>query len=156
MVETETRATICKSWMPPPILFFLLRARGSFVFFRVQKGERGHTVNGYFRRETPLSSLSLVFSYVPSCRRTTVSILKRAKRDRSSSPPSPRFPARFYSRGGERWEETRRVEFLFILLTRSLVIVDGNSLQLQIAISMINARLVDAVLLGDHFPELNK
>lgn len=100
MVETETRATICKSWMPPPILFFLLRARGSFVFFRVQKGERGHTVNGYFRRETPLSSLSLVFSSVPSCRRTTVSILKRAKRDRSSSPPSRISSKILFSRRG--------------------------------------------------------
>lgn len=56
--------------------------------------------------------------------------------------------------------EGMKKEFLYfslsLSLTRSLVIVDGNSLQLQIAISMINARLVDAVLLGDHFPELNE
>ncbi|KOX72162.1 Tubulin beta-2 chain [Melipona quadrifasciata] len=38
--------------------------------------------------------------------------------------------------------------------TRCLVIVDGNPLQLQIAVPVIDARLIDAMLLRDHFPEL--
>lgn len=41
-------------------------------------------------------------------------------------------------------------------LTGRLVIIYGDSFQLQIAVPVINARLVDTVLLGDNFPELQR
>lgn len=39
-------------------------------------------------------------------------------------------------------------------LTRGLVVVDADPVQLQIAVSMVGPCGVDAVLVTDHFPEL--
>jgi hypothetical protein len=47
-----------------------------------------------------------------------------------------------------------RVAELPPVLTRRLVVVDGDPLELQVAVPVVNARLVDAVLLRDHLPEL--
>lgn len=39
-------------------------------------------------------------------------------------------------------------------LTRGLVVVDADPVQLQITVSMVGPCGVDAVLVADHFPEL--
>lgn len=41
-------------------------------------------------------------------------------------------------------------------LTRGLVVVDADPVQLQIAVSVVGPRGVNAVLIADHFPELQK
>lgn len=41
-----------------------------------------------------------------------------------------------------------------MLLTRGLVVVDADPVQLQITVSMVGPCGVDAVLVTDHFPEL--
>lgn len=41
-------------------------------------------------------------------------------------------------------------------LTRGLVVVDADPVQLQITVSMVGPCGVDAVLVTDHFPELQK
>lgn len=41
-------------------------------------------------------------------------------------------------------------------LTGGLVVVDADPVQLQIAVAMVGPCGVDAVLIADHFPELQK
>lgn len=90
---------------------------------------------------------------------------KRDSRPRVSSPPPSRVPAiaareaSIFERREEFAEGSRggraiRRRVGNVLLTGSLVVVDGNPFQLQIAVPMVDPGLVDAVLLGDHFPEL--
>lgn len=40
------------------------------------------------------------------------------------------------------------------MLTGSLVVVDADSVQLQVAVAMVGSSRVDAVLITDHLPEL--
>lgn len=49
-----------------------------------------------------------------------------------------------------------QIHNLIHVLTRRLIIIYGDSFQLQIAVPVINARLVDTVLLRDNFPELQR
>lgn len=41
------------------------------------------------------------------------------------------------------------------VFTRSLIVVDADSVQLQVAVSMVGSSRVDAVLITDHLPELH-
>lgn len=48
------------------------------------------------------------------------------------------------------------VGVLFYSCTCSLVIVDADSVELQVAVPMVGSCRVDAVFIADHLPELNK
>lgn len=135
-----------------------------FFFFyhagiRVQKPRvaNGHTYRLFSSRN---AAFTLCRSFSPTFLASSCFYFKTCARFYSRNLDHSSFEKSFESRiesfskeGRKKWKKDR----VFVLsLTRSLVIVDGNSLQLQIAVSMIDARLVDAVLLGDHFPELDE
>lgn len=163
---TETRAAIRKSNEYARRSFcadlFILSLSFFFFFFyhagiRVQKPR---VVNGHTLFSSRNAAFTLCRSFSPTFLASSCFYFKTCARFYSRNLDHSSFEKSFESRiesfskeGRKKWKKDR----VFVLsLTRSLVIVDGNSLQLQIAVSMIDARLVDAVLLGDHFPELDE